>query len=103
MDHVKTDDTHAHDRPIHNPASKTGSFIRHFLKTLLAMMAGMAIFHLLENLIPASSSYAVAFESDTNLYDLTMTHSVANCKWSFCGLPGLLRSRGAMDEKTFLR
>jgi len=72
LDQVKTDDTHAHDHPIHNPASKTGSFIRHFLEMLLAMMAGMAIFHLLENLIPASSSYAVAFESDTNLYDLAM-------------------------------
>ena len=72
LDHVKTDDTHAHDHRIRNSASKVGRFIRHFLEMLLAMMAGMAILNLLGNLIPASSSYAAAFRSGTNLYAIMM-------------------------------
>ncbi|HET7089429.1 MAG TPA: hypothetical protein VFL17_12340, partial [Anaerolineae bacterium] len=72
LDHVKTDDTHAHDHRIRNSASKVGRFIRHFLEMLLAMVAGMAILYLLGNLIPASSRYAAAFESGTNLHAIMM-------------------------------
>ena len=70
VDHINTASIQAHDRRIRNAASKVGRFIWHLLEMLLAMIAGMPIFYMLENLIPASSSYAAAFESGTNLYDL---------------------------------
>ena len=70
MDHINTASTQAHDHRIRNFASKVGRFILHLLEMLLAMEVGMAILHLLGNLIPASSSYAAAFESGTNLHAL---------------------------------
>ena len=44
----------------------------HLLEMLLAMMVGMPILYLLRNVIPASSSYAAAFQSGTTLNALAM-------------------------------
>jgi hypothetical protein len=72
IDHVDTASTQGHDHRIRNAASNVGRFILHLLEMLLAMMAGMAILYLLDNLTPAASSYAAAFKSGTNLNDLAM-------------------------------
>lgn len=69
---LKTAATPAQAPRIHSRASKAGRFILHLLEMLLAMEVGMAILHLLGNLIPASSSYTAAFESGTNLHTLAM-------------------------------
>lgn len=70
MDHIFTTGTQAHEHRIRDTVRKVGRFILHLLEMLLAMLAGMPIFYLLGNLIPASSSYSAAFQSGTNLYDL---------------------------------
>jgi len=72
MDFINTASIQVPDHRIRNSALKAGRFILHFLEMTLAMMAGMPIFSLLRNLIPASSSYVAAFKSGTILYDLAM-------------------------------
>lgn len=72
MDHINTASIQAHDRRIRNFTSKVGRFILHLVEMLLAMEVGMAVLHLLGSLTPASSSYAAAFESGTNLHALAM-------------------------------
>ena len=71
-DHKKMKSMQAQVPIRRNLASKVGRFLLHLLEMLLAMMVGMVIFHMLDSLIPASSSYAAAFASGTNLYDLAM-------------------------------
>jgi flagellar biosynthetic protein FliP len=72
MVHINTASIQAHDHRIRNSAAKVGRFSLHLLEMLLAMMAGMPILPMLRNLIPASSIYAAAFKSGTNVYGLTM-------------------------------
>lgn len=54
------------------PASKVGRFLLHLLEMLLAMEAGMIIFHLLENQIPATSSLAAVADSKTIVHKVVM-------------------------------
>lgn len=61
----------AQDRRIHNTVLKVRRFSLHLLEMLLSMFAGMPVFFILEEKIPASSVFAAAFNSRTNLYDLT--------------------------------
>ncbi len=72
MDHINVTSVQAHDHWIRNTASQMGRFSLHFLEMLLAMMAGMPILYMLRNLIPASSSFAAAYQSGTVLSDLAM-------------------------------
>lgn len=60
------------DRRGFTRVSKAGRFLLHFLEMLLAMFAGMGIFHLLAGLIPASSSWAAVNDSDTLLHNVAM-------------------------------
>ena len=53
-------------------AGKVSRFIQHLLEMLVAMGAGMAIFHLLARLIPASSSYAEVSDPETDLHTIAM-------------------------------
>ena len=62
----------AQDSRIHNLASKVGRFLLHLLEMLLAMSAGMSIFHLFAGLIPASSSWAAVANSETVLHNIIM-------------------------------
>lgn len=73
VDQLNTASIQAQLHRIRSSVSKVGHFTLHLLEMLLAMMAGMVVLYiLLENLIPASSSYAAAFEYGTNLFDLAM-------------------------------
>lgn len=72
MDHINTAGIQVRDHRIRNYAAKVGRFGLHLLEMLLAMMVGMPILSMVRNLIPASSIYAAAFKSGTNLYGLTM-------------------------------
>ena len=71
-DHRKMEATLAQDSRIHSLASKVGRFLLHLLEMLLAMGAGMGVFHLLVRLIPASTRYAKAFEPGTDLHAIAM-------------------------------
>ena len=62
----------ASDRSLRKAASKTGRFLLHLLEMLLAMQAGMILFHLMLGLLRIFS-IARAFESGTTLHALTMT------------------------------
>lgn len=53
-------------------ASKVGRFLLHLLEMLLAMQAGMILFHLLENQIPATSSLAAVADSETVVHNVVM-------------------------------
>jgi hypothetical protein len=55
LDHINTASLPTHDHQVRNAASKVGRFLLHWLEMLLAMGAGMGIFHLLVGLVPASS------------------------------------------------
>lgn len=75
----KTTGNHAHiarpqivDYPVSKAAFKVGSFFLHWLEMLLAMGAGMGIFHLLAGFIPASSSLAAVNDSETVLHNVLM-------------------------------
>ena len=72
LDHLHTTSLSAPEGRIHNAALKVGRFLLHLLEMLLAMAAGMVIFSLLSDLIPASSRYSAAFNSGTYLSDLAM-------------------------------
>jgi len=72
QDQIHTVSTPAPDHRIRNAASNVGRFILHLLEMLLAMMVGMPILYGLRNLIPASFSYAAAFQSGTTLSALAM-------------------------------
>lgn len=72
MDYINTASTQAYGRRILNTASKVGRFILHLLEMTLAMMAGMVILYLLEDLISPSSSFTAAFESGTIMFDFAM-------------------------------
>jgi flagellar biosynthetic protein FliP len=76
---IKTTKAHMHpvsipaqDHKIRDSAANVWRFILHFLEMLVAMMAGMPVFFMLRNEIPASSIYAAAFVRGTNLYGLVM-------------------------------
>lgn len=60
------------DSRIHSPASKVGRFLLHLLEMLLAMSAGMSIFHLFVSFIPASSSWAAIADRETVLHNAVM-------------------------------
>ena len=55
-----------------NLASKVGRFLLHLLEMLLAMEAGMIVFHLLANQIPATSSLATVTDNETVLHNVVM-------------------------------
>jgi hypothetical protein len=71
-DHEQIGARLAQDSRIHSPASKVGRFLLHLLEMLLAMEAGMVIFHLLANQIPATSSLATVADSETVLHNVVM-------------------------------
>ena len=71
-DHRKMEATPAQDSRIHSLASKVGRFLLHLLEMVLAMSAGMSIFHLLANQIPATSSLAVVADSETVVHNVVM-------------------------------
>src|SRR5512141_1949235 len=61
----------------HVPASrglpwKVGRFLLHLLEMLLAMIAGMGLFHWLASLVPASSPLAAVGEPGTDLHAIGM-------------------------------
>jgi len=62
----------AQDLRKHSPASKVGRFLLHLLEMLLAMEAGMVVFHLLANQIPATSSLAPVANRETVLHNVVM-------------------------------
>ena len=62
----------AQDHEICSSVANVGRFTLHFLEMMVAMMAGMPFFFLLRNRVPASSIYAAAFVSGTNLSALAM-------------------------------
>ena len=62
----------ASDHPLRGAASKTGRFLLHLLEMLIAMQAGMMLFHLVLGLLRIFS-ISRAFESGTTLHALTMT------------------------------
>ncbi len=70
--HTETARVHPHDRRIRSSASAVRRFILHLLEMQLAMMVGMPVLFMLRNLIPASSSYAAAFQRGTALFGLAM-------------------------------
>ena len=70
--HIGTARRHRHDRRIRSSALQVGRFLLHLLEMLLAMMVGMPVLFMLRNLIPASSSYAAAFQRGTALFGLAM-------------------------------
>ncbi len=53
-------------------AWKTGRFFLHLFEMLLAMQAGMGLFHLLQWLIPASSGIKAELKFGTNLHTILM-------------------------------
>lgn len=53
-------------------AWKVGRFLLHLFEMLLAMEAGMGLFHLLQWLIPASSGIKAALKFGTNLHTILM-------------------------------
>lgn len=71
-DHRKVEATIGQDSRIHTQASKLGRFFLHLLEMLLAMSAGMGIFHLLANQIPATSSLAAVADSETVVHNVVM-------------------------------
>lgn len=54
-------------------AAQAGRFTWHYVQMLLAMGAGMALFHPLVRLVPPGSSYATALERGAPLHAVTMT------------------------------
>lgn len=60
------------DLKMNNQVAKVWRFLLHFLEMLLAMGAGMGIFHLLVRLIPASSSLNTAIKPGTNVHAILM-------------------------------
>lgn len=71
-DHKQIEAKLAQDSRIHSLASKVGRFLLHLLEMVLAMSAGMSIFHLLANQIPATSSLAVVADSETVVHNVVM-------------------------------
>jgi len=51
---------------------QVGRFFLHLLEMLLAMFAGMGLFHLVFGLIPESSNYAEALKRGTTLHTIVM-------------------------------
>ena len=62
----------APDHPLRKAVSKTGRFLLHLLEMLIAMQAGMMLFHLMLGLLRLFS-ISRAFESGTILHAVTMT------------------------------
>lgn len=75
----------APDKRVRTAASKVGFFIWHYFEMILAMSAGMGIFHLLVGLIPASSSLAAVADSETVLHNVVMDFfmTVPMLAWMF--------------------
>lgn len=72
LDHINSARISANVHRYRNAALKVGRFLAHWLEMLLAMTAGMGIFHLLARLIPASSSWATVNDSETILHSVAM-------------------------------
>jgi hypothetical protein len=72
MSHDHTARLRTRDNRTLTVALKAGHFFLHWLEMLLAMGVGMGIFHLLANLIPASSSFAAVNDSETVLHNVFM-------------------------------
>ena len=71
-DHMKMEAMQAQVSNRRSPASKVGRFLLHLLEMLLAMEAGMVVFHLLANQIPATSSLATVADNETVLHNVVM-------------------------------
>lgn len=71
-DHRRTEAMQALVPNRRNLASKVGRFLLHLLEMLLAMEAGMVVFHLLANQIPATSSLATVADNETVLHNVVM-------------------------------
>lgn len=71
-DHTKMEAMQAQVPNRRDQATNVGRFLLHLLEMLLAMQAGMVIFHLLVNQIPATSSLAVVVDSETVVHNVVM-------------------------------
>ena len=71
-DHKQIEARLVQDSRIHSPASKVGRFLLHLLEMLLAMSAGMGIFHLMANQIPASSNLVAVTDREAVLHNVVM-------------------------------
>jgi hypothetical protein len=71
-DHRKMEAMQAQVPNRRNLTSKVGRFLLHLLEMLLAMEAGMVVFHLLANQIPATSSLATVADRETILHKVMM-------------------------------
>ncbi len=89
-EHMKPGTTGAHDNSMQRVAATVGSIVWRLLTMLVAMGAGIALFHLLILLIRASSSYAALFEPGTDLYSIGMAIFMTVPTWvvAQCGNGG---------------
>jgi hypothetical protein len=97
-EHMKPGRTGAHDDSTQRVAEKVGPFVWRLLTMSLAMGSGIALFHLLNLLIRASSSYAALFEPGTDLYAIGMAIFMTVPTWvvAQCG-DGNRNTRGRDD------